>query len=80
MAEQTQEPKFKVGQVVRMDTEWYRAKEKKAEQYQRIKKVWLWNRRSKGTPRFGYDLVNGDSCNEKWLKPLTSRESGVRRG
>jgi hypothetical protein len=60
-------PKFKVGQVVRINTDWYK-KEHKGEQYQRIIRVWPWGN------RYGYDLLCGDACHEKYLAPLTARE------
>ncbi len=63
-------PKFKVGQVVRINTDFYKRKHK-TEQYQRILKVWPWG---KG---FGYSLV-GDEAHENYLESLSSRERGSR--
>jgi len=72
-------PKFRVGQVVRIDVPYYKAKPRRAEQYQRITRVWPWPwPKCKGTP-FGYDFLNGDRANEKYLKPLTAKERGRLR-
>ena len=65
-------PKFRVGQVVRIDVPYYKAKP-----YQRITRVWPWSE-CKATP-FGYDFLNGDRANEKHLKPLTAKERGRPR-
>jgi hypothetical protein len=67
--------KFKVGQVVRVNTEWYRTKAKRGEQYQRITQVWRWTPTSDS---FGYDLLNGDAAHQKYLQPLTQKERGVQ--
>jgi len=66
-------PKFKVGQVVRINTEWY-ASDRKGQQYQRITRVWGWSE-CKKSPR-GYSFVNGDKCNEKYVSALTKKELG----
>lgn len=69
------EPKFKRGQVVKLDCSFYKAKERKAQMYQRIKYVALWR---SGDPKFGYALrfANGDVCHEKYAVALTAREAG----
>jgi len=68
------EPRFKVGQVVMVDTAWYAMDHKKVERYQKIKTIWPWPE-YKPQP-YGYTLDNGDSANEKWLRALTKREAG----
>jgi hypothetical protein len=68
--------KFKKGQVVRIDTEYYRD-EHKGEQFQLITRVWIWNNANKNTPKFGYSFANGDECNEKYVKPLTTKQAGL---
>jgi len=67
--------KFKVGQVVRVNTEWYRTGTKRGEQYQRITQVWRWMSMSDS---FGYTLLNGDKAHQKYLQPLTQKERGVQ--
>ena len=70
----TKSPKFKVGQVVRINTEFYNKGARRNQQYQRITRVWNWQ---KGTRfPFGYTLLNKDECNERFLEPLTKRELG----
>ena len=69
--------KFKVGQVVRIDTEWYRTKAKRGEQYQRITRVWRWTPTTTGGS-FGYNLLNGDAAHQKALQPLTQKERGIQ--
>jgi hypothetical protein len=64
-------PKFRVGQVVRIHCEWY-ATARKEQQYQRITKVWPWG----AWPQWGYTFLNGDKANEKFVRPLTKKESG----
>ena len=69
-------PKFKRGQVVRINADRYK-KEHKAEQYQRITAVWPWT--VEGISRhlgFGYTLLNGDKAHEKLLLGLTPKEIG----
>ena len=69
-------PKFHVGQIVRINTNWYKT-ERKEQQYQRITKVWPWivdKIKSIKYP-WGYSLLNGDKCNERYLEPLSSKES-----
>jgi hypothetical protein len=70
--------KFKVGQVVRMNTEWYRTRKMRGEQYQRITRVWEWPTFHRQTEigGFGYTLLNGDEAHEKFLAALTSAERG----
>jgi len=68
-------PKFKAGEVVRISCPYYK-KQRKAEQYQRIVSYFLWPE-CKSTP-FGYLFVNGDRCNEKFVKPLTPKEKGEK--
>jgi hypothetical protein len=76
--------KFKVGQVVRVNTEWYRTKAKRGEQYQRITRVWPWTpTTTRWVPTiagdsFGYDLLNGDAAHQKYLQPLTQKERGIQ--
>jgi hypothetical protein len=65
--------KFKVGQVVRVNTDYYNITHK-SEQYQRITRVWPWSE-CEDNP-FGYSLVNGDQANQKWLIALTKKEIG----
>jgi hypothetical protein len=65
-------PRFRVGQVVRIDTEWYRRGEGKGQQYQRIVRIYNWADITRYP--FGYDFLNGDSANEKYVRPLTKRE------
>jgi hypothetical protein len=69
--------KFKVGQVVRVNTEWYRTKAKRGEQYQRITQVWRWKPPSDSFG-YGYNLLNGDEAHQKYLQPLTQKERGVQ--
>jgi hypothetical protein len=66
-------PRFKVGQVVRINTDWY-ASYRKDQKYQRITDVWSWPE-SKKSP-WGYSFVNGDRCNEKYVSALTKKELG----
>jgi hypothetical protein len=68
-------PKFSVGQVVRIHTDWY-ATARKEQQYQRITAVWPWRVGRKTVPRWGYTFLNGDKANEKYVRPLTAKESG----
>lgn len=77
-------PRFKVGQVVRINTDWYRTK-RKNERYQRITGVFAWtvtedtgtgtshSRQSAKWP-WGYRFLNGDEANERFVKALTGRE------
>jgi hypothetical protein len=85
-----EEPKFQAGEVVRIITEWYsRKKDHGNERYQRITQVFPWTFRvqSKSAPQmetfftkgFGYRLLNGDECHEKFLAKLTSRELGASK-
>jgi hypothetical protein len=76
---------FKVGQVVRIDADYYR-RERRAEQYQRITRVFPWTTSVRGDfgntvgnvqNGFGCCLLNGDECHEKYLKALTKKELGV---
>ena len=67
-------PKFKVGQVVRINTDWYRTPTKRREQYQRITRVWKWM--AQKDLGFGCTLLNGDNAHEKFLKALTDKERG----
>ena len=66
--------KFKVGQIVRVNTQWYRST-RKDQQYQRITQVWRWTPTSDS---FGYDLLNGDAAHQNYLQPLTQKERGVQ--
>ncbi len=73
----TTTPKFSRGQVVRIDTEYYRRKsDRLAEQFQKITSVWSWSPTKSGTPKWGYTFANGDKCSEKFVKPLTAKEIG----
>lgn len=65
---------FKVGQVVKITADFYEQGDRKAQQYQRITKVWPWGWRN----LFGYDFANGDVCSEKFIRALTSRERGSK--
>lgn len=66
-------PKFKVGQVVRMNTNYYRGAWVN-EQYQRIVAVFPWPACKKSP--FGYVLANKDEANEKFLSALAIKERG----
>ena len=66
-------PKFRVGQVVRVNTDYYKTNWR-AQQYQKITKVWPWL--VPGPYPWGYSLANGSKANERYLKPLTVRERG----
>jgi hypothetical protein len=80
--------KFKVGQIVRVNTKWYRST-RKDQQYQRITQVWRWtptrcpqndredHRRFRDLG-YGYNLLNGDEAHQKYLQPLTQKERGVQ--
>jgi hypothetical protein len=74
MANKLKRPLFKVGQVVMLDTEFYQTGENSAERYQRIVRVFPW-KSCKAHP-FGYKFLNGDECNEKYIRPLTTKEHG----
>jgi hypothetical protein len=75
MAEESKKkPLFKVGQVVRVNTAWYRSKPKLGEQYQKIVRVFVWPE-YKPHP-FGYEFANHDAANEKYVAALTKKESG----
>lgn len=75
-------PKFKVGQVVLINTRWY---SKRNDRYQRIGEVFPWPTCKAKDGGFGYGLsgsffgksyVSGDEVHEKHLKALTSKERG----
>lgn len=69
--------KYKVGQVVSLaGLKFYQSGTKKGEQFQKIVKVFPWKdgERVKG---FGLTFKNNDECHEKWVKPLTIKESGL---
>ena len=68
--------KFKVGQIVRVNTKWYRST-RKDQQYQRITQVWRWTPTSDSFS-YGYNLLNGDAAHQKYLQPLTQKERGVQ--
>lgn len=69
-------PIFKVGEVVRIGTDFYK-KERNNQKYQRIVSVWNWTVRNITTGLgFGYSLSNGDECHEKYLVKLTKKELG----
>jgi hypothetical protein len=68
--------KFKVGQIVRVNTQWYRST-RKDQQYQRITQVWRWTT-IRGAFGYGYNLLNGDEAHQKYLQPLTQKERGVQ--
>jgi hypothetical protein len=68
--------KFKVGQIVRVNTKWYRST-RKDQQYQRITQVWRW-RPPSDSFGYGYSLLNGDEAHQKFLQPLTQKERGVQ--
>jgi hypothetical protein len=69
--------KFKVGQVVRINTDWYTTHPERVTQiYQRVTRVWAWNPANLKSG-FGVSVSNGDQMHEKYLKPLTKRERGV---
>ena len=74
---QEKRAKFRIGQVVRLDTDFYEG-ERKGQKYQRIVRRFAWPQYPKQP--FGYEFLNGDSCNERWIKPLTGRERGDDRG
>lgn len=77
-------PKFRVGQVVRINTKYY----DKAKRYQKIVAIFPWicsQRTDVGNIHvqstkfpFGYRLANKDECNEKFLAPLSERELGTK--
>ena len=65
----TRLPKYRIGQVVRINDYDY---DMRAERFQEIDRI---------IPReksFEYELANGDHCQEKFLKPLTKRQKGER--
>lgn len=69
--------RFRVGQVVRIDTEMYRLESSYGnERYQRITKVWDWYDANPGVPKFGYTFLNGYECNEVFVRELTKKERG----
>ena len=59
-------PKYKVGQVVRINVPSYKNSEG---EYRKIKKIFQWRR----TAGFGY-VFTGDECHEKYLKALSPKE------
>ena len=80
-------PLFRVGEVVRLTPEFYSKKsERGSERYQRITKVFPWtcsvpSKTAPGmnttvTNGFGYRVLNGDECHEKFIAKLTKRERG----
>ena len=82
----TTKPKFKRGQVVFIDTDYYKTKNHRGEQFQKITRVWRWLPAHPGDPTWqanprgptwGYNFANGDEANEKWLKPLTKQQIGA---
>ena len=75
MTKMTKKPKFSVGQVVRIDAEFYK-KQRKDSQYQRIVSCWSWPGRLHKPHPFGYTFLNGDECNEKYIKSLSPKELG----
>lgn len=68
--------KYSVGQVVWLDIEFYKKPERISQQYQVITKITPWAK-----PFGGQCLhfANGDQCHQKWVRPLTKRESVGRR-
>ena len=73
-------PRFKVGQVVRLDTEWYNTV-RKEQKYQRITRRWKWVSRTASSRwlGWGYTFSNGDMAHEKWVKPLTKKEANGQK-
>jgi hypothetical protein len=70
-------PMFRVGQVVRINVPFYKEKPRDVEQYQRIVKVQPWP--GCGAHPFGYEFLNGDNCNERYIAPLNRKERGDGR-
>jgi hypothetical protein len=71
---QDKKPKYKVGQVVRINASYYRTPSKTGEQFQKITAVWKWLE-YKPQP-WGYTFANGDKCNQLHIKPLSKSERG----
>lgn len=69
----SKKPKFRKGQVVRIDTDFYR-NERVSQQYQEIVAVWEWEGAGKGIPGFGYTFANGDEANEQYVRGLSKVE------
>jgi len=70
-------PKFRVGQVVYIDIDYYKRPEKKHEQFQQIVSMKPWP--IKAFPGMQLTFANHDCCHEMWVRPLTARESGQRQ-
>ena len=68
--------KFKVGQVVSLRRiNFYHKPPQCNEAYQQIGQITLW---TGGIGGYCLHFRNGDSCHEKWAKPLTARERGEK--
>ena len=78
-------PKFKVGQVVRINVPSYKNSER---EYRKIKEIYQWPSKTRSTATgitdgkvnflgFGY-VFTGDECHEKYLKALSPKECGGR--
>ena len=85
----TRLPKYRIGQVVRINTEFYDTK-RREQRFQEITHIGPWGKSSGCLDTemqsdcacqsfsFEYTFANGDHCHEKFLKPLTKRQKGER--
>jgi hypothetical protein len=65
---------FKTGQIVRINTNYYRRENKRGERYQKIVMITKWP--ISDYPGQCLHFANGDQCHQNFASPLTKRERG----